>query len=324
VNKYFYICVIALLAITNNYSQCACCAGAGIGSSNGDYINGILTLPKNNWLAETYADYRTINGGNHSVMAKVADEEALLSSMWIQSIGVRYGLTDKITFSALLPYVSLYTDSGNDGGLGDLMLMSTFSILNKKNFNIGLQAGFEFPTGIQKGGTFDNETVIIGSGSYDPMVGIILDKRWDKLLFQANGLYKYTTNGFQGNYYGSIAIQNVSLSYRIFGKNSSCAIMQIEENNIGTKSSNKNIVTESKWSCLVFGGYYGEWLDKLKEDNIIDQNSGYYLGYATLGTNLTFASWSFPLTTSLPVIQNMNGDQNNGGFRIRLGMIKSF
>jgi len=318
--------VIALLAITRGYSQCACCAGAGIGSSNGDYNNGILTLPKNNWVAETYADYRTVNGGSPSASAKAPEEEALLKSMWIQSVGLRYGLTDKITLSALLPYVSLYTDTGNDGGLGDLILMGTFSIFNKSNFTIGLQAGVELPTGIQKSGTFDNETVVVGSGSYDPMAGIIIAKRWDKFSLQANGLYKHTTNGFQGNYYGSIAVQNISLNYRILGENSSCATMPMEETNSdnSTKTTDKTTTTESKLSWAVFGGYYGEWLDKLKEDGIIDHNSGYYLGYATLGTNLTYATWSFPLTASLPVIQNMNGDQNSGGFRIRLGIIKSF
>ncbi len=47
------------------------------------------------------------------------------------------------------------------------------------------------------------------------------------------------------------------------------------------------------------------------------------LGFATLGTNLSFKRWSFPLTVSLPVINNMNGDQNDAGVRLRLGIVKS-
>ncbi len=49
------IVFFAVVFITNRgFSQCACCAGAGVGSSNGDYNNGILTLPKHIWVAESY------------------------------------------------------------------------------------------------------------------------------------------------------------------------------------------------------------------------------------------------------------------------------
>ena len=87
------------------------------------------------------------------------------------------------------------------------------------------------PTGIQKGANFDNTTVVVGSGSYDPIAGIIIAKRWDKLNLQVNGLYKHTTDGFQGNYYGSIAIQNLSLSYRIKGAATFCALPMDKKTN---------------------------------------------------------------------------------------------
>ncbi|WP_333599990.1 transporter [Flavobacterium sp.] len=325
-NKTIYTVVMTLLTMTYGYSQCACCAGAGTGSSNGDYNNGILTLPKNKWVAETYADYRTINQSNTVATAKADEEETPLKNMLITSFGVRYGLTNTITISALIPYVFLHTDTGNDSGLGDLVVMSTFNVLNKNNFSLALQAGLELPTGTQKSSAFDNTTVVVGSGSYDPMVGIIVAKRWDKYTLQANGLYKQTTKGFHDNYYGSIAIQNVTLNYRILGAKTSCALMPTEETDKPTESTpdatTKTTSANLSWS--VFGGYYGEWLDNIKEEDVVDDNSGYYLGYATLGTTLSYKTWSFPLTASLPIIQNMNGDQNNGGFRIRLGIIKSF
>lgn len=75
------------------------------------------------------------------------------------------------------------------------------------------------------------------------------------------------------------------------------------------------------WS--IFGGYYGEWLDKLEEDKVLDENSGYYMGYATVGTNLSYKKWNFPLTFSLPVITAMNGDQNASGIRLWPVIIRS-
>jgi hypothetical protein len=75
-----------------------------------------------------------------------------------------------------------------------------------------LQAGIELPTGIRKNSNFDNTTVIVGSGSYDPMLGIALSKSWTKLTLQGNAVYKNTTTGFANNYYGSLATQNVIVS----------------------------------------------------------------------------------------------------------------
>lgn len=309
--------VAAFVLSTYSYSQCACCAGAGTGAANSDYNNGILTLNKNQFVFETYTDYRHINQ-NLPPVTDVTDEEAPLTNMLIQSLGVRYGITKSITVSALVPYVFLYTDTGNDSGFGDLVLLGTFNVFTKNTFSLALQAGVEVPTGIQKNANFDNTTVVVGSGSYDQMAGIIISKRWDKLTLQGNALYKHTTNGFQGNYYGSIAIQNLSLSYRIIGENAFCALPTDDK----TTDKPKQQISNIGWS--VFGGYYGEWLDKLKEDGAVDHDSGYYLGYATLGNTISYKKWSFPLTLSLPVIQNKNGEQNSGGFRLRLGVIKSF
>jgi Putative MetA-pathway of phenol degradation len=297
-----------LFGITSQIiGQCACCAGAGIGSSNGDYNNGILTLPKKTIIAESYGDYRTIQNGT-----AVEKDEKLLRSMFIASVGLRYGINDKLTIATLLPYVSLHTNSGNDNGLGDLILMSTYSIYQKNNFNLALQAGVELPTGIRKSSNFDNTTVIVGSGSFDPMLGISFSKRWDKLTLQGSGLYKYTTKGFENNLYGSLSTQNLSFSYRIFGGNNFCAI---------EKEGKKET---SKVGLSLFGGYYGEWLGSIVEDEIVDENSGYYLGFANTGANFSYKTWTIPLTFSLPLVHHLNGNQNKAGYRIRLGLIKAF
>ncbi len=299
--------VVVLLASTHTYSQCACCAAAGASASSNDFNNGIFTLPKNQWVIETYGDYRTIKNGNTP-----EEDEKLLKNMLIGSLGVRYGVNNKITISALVPYVFLHTNSGNDKGLGDLDFMGTFNIYSKNSFNFAVQVGIELPTGIQKNSNFDNSTVVVGSGSYDPILGVLFSKHWDKMTVVGNVLYKHTTKGFQDNYYGSIAIQNLSLSYKLKEGGRLCPLDEKDE----SKSANLG------WN--IFGGYYGEWLDKLKEDGEVDENSGYYLGFANLGTTISYKKWSFPLTISAPIVNKMNGLQNDSGFRFRIGILKSF
>lgn len=305
-----------LVTSTQVYSQCACCVGAGTGSSNGDYNNGILTLQKKQLVLEGYGDYRTIQEGEaHQHLHETSNstvEETPLKDMFISSLGIRYGISDKITVSALLPYVFLNTNKGNDMGTGDLVLLGTVDLYSKNNFNLAIQAGLELPTGIQKGSNFDNSTVVVGSGSYDPMAGLAFSKRWDKLTLRGNGIFKYTTTGFEKNYYGSISVQNLSLSYRLKGENIFCS----------PDTTNPAATSDLSWN--VFGGYYGEWLDKITEEEVVDENSGYYLGFTTLGTNLSYKKWSFPMTLSIPIIQNVNGDQNEAGYRFRIGIIKSF
>jgi len=310
------IVIAALIAVTKNiYGQCACCAGAGSGSSGGDYSSNALTLKKKQFMIEGYADYRTImimdEGGGHDMVDTLAPEETPLKSMMLNSIGVRYGITDKITVSAQIPYVLLTTTKGKDNGLGDLMLWSTFNILKKKNFNLALSAGVELPTGVQKGSRFDETTVVVGSGSIDPMAGVSFLKGWNRLSLQGNAMYRYTTRGFDEMTYSSVSIQNVGLAYAIKGHNTSC--------------QQDTLCVQHKFNWSVFGGYYGEYLSSIKEaDGEYDANSGYYVGFATLGTAISAKGWSIPLTVSLPVFQYMNGDQNMAGYRIRIGILKKF
>lgn len=301
-----------LILITNfqSFSQCACCAGASAGSSTNLTNSNLLTLPKGKWMVEGYGDYRTIKpGGDHETADTTEEEtgeETPLQSMLITSIGVRYGISDNVTVSAILPYAFLYTAKGQDMGLGDLILLGTFNVLKKNNFNLALRAGVELPTGIQKGASFDNTTVVIGSGSVDPMAGIALSKRWDKVLLQGDGLFKYTTRGFEKTNFGNLSIQNIALSYMVVG---------------GAQDS---IVSKQQLAWSVSAGYYGEWLDKIKVDTETDENTGYYLGYATLGTSLTYRSVSIPVTFSYPVIQAMNSSQSDSGYRLRVGVQKMF
>jgi len=305
--KNIILSVVLLCTTISSFSQCACCAGAGIGTTNGDYNNGMLTLPKKRWVLETYSDYRTIKNGN----APETDEK-LLTSMLINSIGVRYGITKNLTIVALLPYVSLYTNNGSDNGLGDLILLGTFSLYQKNNLNIALQAGIELPTGVQKDSNFDNSTIVVGSGSYDPMIGLLVSKKWDKLTVNGNVLYKKTTTGFEHNYYGSLSTQSLSISYKIKGETAICA-MDAKESKSATY-----------WGLTTNLGYNGEWLDKIKEDGIEDENSGHYLGLANVGTSISYRKWAFPISFSQPIISKMNGIQNNFGPRFRIGIIKSF
>lgn len=315
--KIFLSCSLVLIGFNAAYSQCACCSGASIGSSNGDNSNSAVTLGKKKFMIEGYGDYRSFmasEGGHHepNPADSSAEEETPLTKMTITSLGIRYGLTDNITVSALMPFVLLNTDKGNDNGLGDLILLSTIKVYSKNKMQIALNAGMELPTGQQKSSNFDETTVVVGSGSFDPMAGVMFAKGWEKLSLKSNVFYKYTTKGFDNTNFGSLCIQNLTLGYQLKGQSALCS----------PTDSTKKIPTGFGWN--IYGGYYGEWLGQISEDGNKDPNSGYYLGFATIGTSISTNGWSFPLTFSLPVLQELNGEQSHTAFRLRFGVTKMF
>ncbi len=303
-----------LLSINNLLAQCACCAGAG-SALNSDNSNGVFTLNKKQFSIEAIGDYRTImveeTGGHHeSGGDSTAVEETPLTSIFLSSIGLKYGVTKRITLSAILPYAILNTSKGSDNGLGDLMFTGTFNVVQKNTFNLALSLGVEFPTGVEKGSAFDETTVVVGSGSFDPILSIAASKRWNKLTLIGSAFHRQTTVGFENTTYSSVSLQNLMLSYTIKGHGNSCEA--------------DSVCLKHKINWNINGGYYGEWLGSIKEGDEVDPNSGYYVGFATLGTSLSIKNWSIPLTFSYPLIQQMNGQQNMAGARVRLGISKKF
>jgi hypothetical protein len=309
------ITLIAILfGVQSLYSQCACCAGASIASSSGDNSNAAVTLDKGKWMLEAYGDYRIFEEGvHHGSEAEEEEggvEETHLENLTIGVFGLRYGLTKRITLSVAVPYVFVGTDVGSANGLGDLVVLSTFKLYSKNNFNIGLTAGVELPVGERKNSTFDETTVVVGSGSYDPMAGLTIAKGWNKLSLKGNLLGKHTTNGFEDANYGSLIVQQINAGYQLRGINSLC--------------TSDSLKTNRGFSWNVFGGYYGEWLGKIEEDGEKDPNTGYYLGFASLGTSIGYAGWNIPITFLLPAIQELNGEQNKTRYRVRVGLTKVF
>ncbi len=138
-------------------------------------------------------------------------------------------------------------------------------------------------------------------------MGILFSKKWNRSSLLGQALYKHTTKGFEGNYYGSLALQNITYSYQIN------PVMSCDTSN-----------TRNKFIWNISGGLNSEWIDKIIEDNQMDENSGYFINFATLGASVTYRNWSIPLTFSLPIYQKVNGHQNNTQFRLKFGIAKLF
>lgn len=275
-------------------------------------------MPKGKFAIEAYEDYGAFvrekeeHYHNMEEMDSTAlKEERHLKNMFISSLGIKFGISDKIMVSALMPYVLLNTDRGDDKGFGDLVLLGTFGLYSKNDLNIALSSGVEITTKKRKDSSLENTTVAVNSGSIDPMLGVSASKKWNTVILQISTFGKYTTNGFNRTNYGSVNIQNIALSYQLKNKQSKC--------------SSDSLKPETKTRLAVWGGYYGEWPgQKTDKDGIKDENTGYYLGFATVGFSPSYRGFTIPLTLSLPFIEDIRGEQAHYSYRVRLGIVKTF
>ena len=311
--------VLGALAWLNGSAQCSC-SGSSSSVSFGETGSSSLSLKKNQWTAEIFGDYRSFTQShtthdhsshlhNHdSATANSSSSE--LKNMLIALGGIRYGLTNRITLSLQQPHIWLNAMPQSTSGLGDLMFIATAKLFDKNDFSGAMLAGAEFPTGIKSKLSGENN-LAIGSGSFDPVVGFVLVKAWQKSFIRANVFYKHSTIGYDKTNFGSFLNHNLTYSYKLKEENSECAVDSLNDES-------------DKFSWTVFSNISGEWYSEQVKENITIENTGGYMLLTGIGTQLGFGKWFIPLSFTIPVLQHFHGEQSQTKFRTKIGIIKTF
>ncbi|MBI5857587.1 MAG: hypothetical protein HZB42_08035 [Sphingobacteriales bacterium] len=326
--KQILLLILAGIVAVNSFSQCSC-GSSSSGLAYGESGSPSLTLKKNKWLFDGYSEYRSFRTHHHDIKnGNITNSDTIpeneLRNARIALLGIRYGLTNNITLSLQQPYLWLNGSLQRADGLGDLLLISTIKLFGKNNFTGAFIAGVKFPTG--KKSVLDNETnSVIGSGSYDPVGGIVLVKSFPKSFIRLNTLYKYGTAGFDKTKFGNFFSHNISFGYQLKGKEESCSTplggnAQSTDTILSAKKIN-HVKENISWN--VTAGISGEWSSGQTKDHEIIQNTGGYSLFLQTGATPGFKEWLIPITFSIPLIQKLNGEQHQTNFRIKIGIIKS-
>lgn len=306
---HFLLCALLLLFPFIAKTQCACCSGAGLGSAIffGGQGNSVST--KKTLTLETFMDVRRIQ----STVLKTdsSETEIPLKGFRVHSVGLRYGISHKLSVGLLLPYSILHSSVGNDRGFGDLMTVFNWNAVNRNGYQVVIQGGMEWPTGAQILSQKQQTIVMTGSGSYDPLGGLQISKNVGRWSVQTSMFYKKTTKGFEEKNFGDVHTHQLLVAYKVCEQMSSCDTADC-------------CSEKGKWNITVFTGYYGEYLGSIVENGVKDDNSGYYAAFSNVGLHLNYANWTVPFSVSLPVYQQMNGEQNHPGVRVRIGVMKTF
>lgn len=151
------------------------------------------------------------------------------------SISLGYGLTDDLSVSIRLPFVSRHDiregelehgeaeahPHGDTSGLGDLVALGSYRFYSSENVDAAIQAGFKAPTGdtdeADRGSRLETEFQP-GSGSWDFIIGAALSRTHGKIGLHANVLANISSEGSQDTEFGDALFYNVAAVYPILGE----------------------------------------------------------------------------------------------------------
>jgi len=170
----------------------------------------------------------------------------------MQMFGGMYGINDYLTGIVMIPYLNkkmqvrqradeMQRFTVSSRGFGDVKLTGIVTLKKKLNSKWLLNFGISIPTGetnvkddmVMMNGTHSHSTLgygmQLGSGTYEPILKIGYNKKWDKFSFgwDASGVWRLYQNEddyhlgdeYQGTLYSAFLLNDwISLSGRIDGK----------------------------------------------------------------------------------------------------------
>ena len=314
------ITLFLMLGFAVRSQNCSCGSGNMGAFANGALNDNVGFLNKNAWLIDLSYDNRSFSPYTSKEIAKMLEHnsDAIgISNAWIASVKVSYGISDKFALSVMQPYINIATtinqktdderyntlNSASTNAFADLSVISTYLFYNKNNIKFAVLTGIELPTGKVP----ENQTnIIIGSSSFDPIIGLSGSKRMGKLIAKVNVGYKLTTKNSLGISYGDFLSHQIGLNYslnKLPSKDSTC------------KEVGKKLLLMAGINLL------GENLHPIKNNSTEIKNTGYYRNFVSPSFTIVFKE-RFVANTAvdIPVLQNNYGIQNASSYRIRVGL----
>jgi len=263
-----------------------------------------------------YTQFEDISKTEAARLAQKAGEFDALSNSVIATIEGAYGITNDFQIGATIGYYwgSGFLDSeSEDGidveqstvdpdGLTDLWLTGKYRILKGKPGHLAVIGGVKFPTGRDdvklSNGELLEPSSQPGSGSYDFQLGLGYSRfLTSQITLDASTIYTFRTehDGFQ---VGDRFDFGAAIAYRI----------------------TESIKQFPQYS--VFGEFTGVWLGKDDSDEEGENpNSGGTTLYISPGLRIRFnEQWSLTTAISIPVMQDLNGEQIETTYKATLAV----
>lgn len=317
--KFKTILIIAVLCLFSQKSSKACFCGSHYTGIN-NYGSTILTIPASTLPRGKFAfgysfnfqKYDEFSRSQYRSLLRQGKDSYSVDSILSQSINLAYGVTDDIDLLAVFPFQKFHKLNstannlrfidGDSFGLGDFIFLIKYRFYKSARSSAAVMAGLEIPSGHTGGG---NDASQIGSGSWDPMMGLSYSRVLNHFNFDSSLMYLLSTAGSRNITAGDNVSFNLGLSKSLTeGKLFDHKIFPSE---ILGQNLDWTLITEMN----------GLWREKVEVDGIKDPNQGGLVIFATTGLRMTINErLSNSFYFSLPVIQHLPGNQSDVVFQM--------
>lgn len=257
------------------------------------------------------------------------------------AIGAAYGITDRLTVSAELPYVRRdglregeHTHEGGEAlngvarlgtvsGVGDLSLIAKYKLFDKPGAKFALFGGLKLPTGSTHRHSREGERLETehqpGSGSWDPLVGGAFGTSLGALNVNASALYQFSGKGAQQTRLGDRASGGIALSHR-FGPPEHHHDDAGHHHDDGAEHEPHG---HSSWDAFV--ELTGEWEGRQRIAGEIEADSGGKGVWLSPGAKFNSAGgMSVAASFGVPIWQDIRQSHPNNDYRLTFAIGKAF
>jgi hypothetical protein len=296
--------------------------GPGTSGGGSATISG-ETLKAGSWDLDLRADYTNFQHFSQQQAEEHAAQSGEFDAIdWslLTSISAAYGITDDFQMGASIGYYhgqnfvgadrndeTGVVDSGtaNPAGLTDLWINAKYRVLQGQPGNLSLIGGIKLPTGRDdvrlSNGELLEPSSQPGSGAIDFQAGAAYSRfLTSRLTLDASGVYTFRMkhDGFK---VGDRFDVGTALAYRL----------------------TPDINQFAQWS--VFAEVNGVWVQKDEPEEGPNPNTGGVTVFLTPGARVRFTEhMALTVAPSIPVYQDLNGDQDKTRFKFAATLSFSF
>jgi hypothetical protein len=263
------------------------------------------------------------------------------------ALGAAYGLTDRLTISAELPYIrrdnlregehshagGVTTNSvarlGDVSGVGDATVLMKYELAGGPGEGLAMIAGLKLPTGGTHARSDEGERLETehqpGTGSWDPIFGAAASTRLGVLRLDASALWQISGKGAQHTRLGDRIQGGLALS-RNFGPAEHHHDETEEHHHDGGEAHEQAELAphgHSSWDAFV--ELTGEWEGRQKVAGEVEAESGGAAVWLASGARFNAASrWSAAVSAGVPVWQHVRASHPDNRFRIQVSLSRGF
>ena len=319
-------------------------AGGGAGPINTMTAD---TLPEGLWSVcwqVEQLDLTTFSNAELTAFAEQGVDAHSVDPIIVQSVCFEYGVSDRFTLGARLPYVARHdvrepedeggvpgvAAIGDSDGLGDLSVYGKYRLGDPHDHD-GLEwallGGVKLATGESherddEGALFETEFQP-GSGSVDPLLGLAVTRRFGSSSLSASMLGVFTTEGTQDTELGDIRTYNLGYAYRLGGE------APHEHDHAGAEAGHDNehahahAEAGTAWDLILELNAVHRQAETI--DGAKDPNSGGTRVFLSPGVRATVDEhWSAYASVGYPISEDLNGAEQETDLRAVVGVSWSF